>query len=66
MGEHWTKRAIKTLLDYCIVSRFLEYLYDCGVLHKNGSKMDEFIEALKVQDARVELKINFKKKKQEE
>ena len=46
----------KTLLD-------LDYADDLTILDESVSKMNEFLEVLRVQGARIGLKINLKKTK---
>ena len=46
----------KTLLE-------LDYSDDLSILDESMSKMNEFLEVLRVQDARIGLKINVKKTK---
>ena len=41
----------------------LDYADDFGILDKSVSKMNEFLEVLQVQGARIDLKINVKKTK---
>ena len=56
IGDHGIKWGGKTLLD-------LDYADDLSKLYGSMSKMNEFLEVLRVQDARIGLKINVKKTK---
>ena len=53
-GDHGIKWEGKTLLD-------LDYADDLSVLDESLSKMNEFLEVLRVRGARIGLKINVKK-----
>ena len=54
MGDHEIKWGGKTLLD-------LDYADDLSILDESLSKMNEFLEFLWVQGARIGLEINVKK-----
>ena len=54
MGDHGIKWGGKTLLD-------LDYIDDLSILDKSLSKVDELLEVLRIQGARLGLKINVKK-----
>ena len=56
MGEHSIKWGGKTLLD-------LDYADDLSILGKIMIKMNELLEVLRVQDARIGLNMNVKKSK---
>ena len=56
IGEHGIKWGGKTLLD-------LDYADGLSILDESVSKMNEFLEVLRVQGARIGLKINVKKTK---
>ena len=56
MGDHGIKCGGKTLLD-------LDYVDDLSFLDESESKMNEHLEVLLVQGARIASKINFKKNK---
>ena len=56
MGEHRIKWGSKTLLD-------LDYAYDLSILDERVRKMNELLEVLRVQSARIDWKINVKKTK---
>ena len=56
MGDHGIIWGGKTLLD-------LDYADNLSIIDENVSKMNELLEVLRVQDARIGLKINFKKTK---
>ena len=53
MGDHGIKRGGKTLLD-------LDYADDLSMLDESVRKMNEFLEVLRFQGARIGLKINVK------
>ena len=53
MGDHGIKLGGKTLLD-------LNYADDFNILEESASKMNELLEVLRVQGARIGLKINVK------
>ena len=55
-GHHGIKWAGKTLLD-------LNYTDDLSILDESLSKMNELLEVLRVQNARIGLKVNVKKTK---
>ena len=54
MGDHGIKRGGKTLLD-------LDYAGNLSILDESVSKMNELLEVLQVQGARIGLKINVTK-----
>ena len=54
MGDHGIKCTGKTSLD-------LDYADDLSILDESVSKMNEFLEVLRVQGARIGSKINVKK-----
>ena len=54
MGAYGIKWGGKTLLD-------LEYSDDLSILYESVSKINEILEVLRVQGARIGLKINVKK-----
>ena len=54
MGHYWIKCGGETLLD-------LHYADDLSTLDESVSKMNEFLEVLRVQVARIGLKIKVKK-----
>ena len=56
MGDHGIKWGGATLLE-------LDYTDDLSILDESVSKMDELLEVLRVQRARIGLKINVKKNK---
>ena len=56
IGDHEIKWGGKTLMD-------LDYADDLSILDESASKMSEFLEVLRVQGARIGLKINVKKTK---
>jgi hypothetical protein len=56
MGDHGIKLGSKTLLD-------LDYSDDLGILDESVSKMNELLEVLQVQGARIGTKINVKQTK---
>ena len=56
MGGHGIKRRGKTLLDF-------DYVDDLSILDESVSKMNELLKILRVQGARIGLKINVKKTK---
>ena len=56
IGDHGIKWGGRTLFD-------LEYADDLGILDESESKMNEFLEVLRVQGAIISLKINVKKTK---
>ena len=56
MGEHGIKWWRKTSLD-------LDYADDLSLLDESVSKMNEVLEVLRVQGARIGLKINVRKTK---
>ena len=56
IGDHEIKWRGKTLLDS-------DYADDLNILGESVSKMNEFLEVLQVQGARIGLKINVKKTK---
>ena len=56
MGDHRIKWGGKTLLE-------LDYTDDLSILDESVSKMNELSEILRVQGAKVSLKINVKKTK---
>ena len=56
MVEHGLERERKTFLD-------LDYANDLCILDESVSKMNKILEALRVQGARIGLKINVKKTK---
>ena len=56
IGDHGIKWGRKTLLD-------LDYADDLSILDESVSKMNEFLEVLRVQGATIGLKINVKKSK---
>ena len=53
-GDHGIKWGGKTLLD-------LDCADDLGILDESVSKMNEFLEVLRVQGARIGFKINVNK-----
>ena len=56
IGDHGIKWGGRTLLD-------LDYADDLSILDESVSKMNEFLEVLRVQGAKIGLKINVKKTK---
>ena len=56
METHEIQWREKTLLD-------LDYADDLSILDESVSKMNKFLEVLRVQGARIGLKINVKKTK---
>ena len=54
MGEHGIKWESKSLLD-------LDYTDDLSILDENLSKINKFLEALRAQCARIDLKIKVNK-----
>ena len=54
IGDHGSKWGGKTLLN-------LDYVDDLSILDESVSKMNDFLEVLRVQGARIGLKINVKK-----
>ena len=54
MGDHGIKWGGKTLLD-------LEYADELSILSESVSRMNELLKVLRVQGARIGLKINDKK-----
>ena len=54
IGDHGIKWGGRTLLD-------LDYADDLSILDESVSKMNEFLEVLRVQGAKIGLKINVKK-----
>ena len=56
MGDHGIKWRGKTLLD-------LNYADDLSILDESKSKLNKLVEVLRVQGARIDLKINVKKSK---
>ena len=56
IGDHGIKWGGKTLLD-------LDYADDLSILDESVSKMNEFLEVLRDQGAKIGLKINVKKTK---
>ena len=56
IGDHGIKWGGRTLLD-------LDYADDLSILDESVSKMNEFLEVLRVQGAKISLKINVKKTK---
>jgi hypothetical protein len=54
IGDHKIKWRGKRFLD-------LVYTYDLSILNERVSKMKELLEVLRVQGARIGLKINIKK-----
>ena len=56
VGEHGIKWGRKIFLDF-------EYADDLSILDESISKINEFLEVLRVQFARIGLKINLKKTK---
>ena len=55
-GDNIWEMGGKTLLD-------LDYADDLSVLYESVSKMNDFLEIIRVQGARIGLKINAKKSK---
>ena len=55
IGDHRIKWGGKMLLD-------LDYADDLSILDESVSKMNEFLEVLRVQGAKIGLKINVKLK----
>jgi hypothetical protein len=58
MGDHGIKWGGKSLLDF-----FLDYADDLSILDESVSKMNKVLEVLRVQGARIGLKINVRKTK---
>ena len=56
MGEHWIKWEGKTFVD-------LDYANDLSTLHESVTKMNELLKVLRVQEARIGLRIDVKKTK---
>ena len=56
MGEHRIKHGGKSFMD-------LDYADDLSILDESVSKMNELLEVLQIQGARIGLKINVKKTK---
>ena len=56
MWEYGIQWGGKTLLD-------LDYVDELSILDESGSKINELLEVLWVQGARIGLKVNFKKTK---
>ena len=56
MGDYGIKLREKTILN-------LDYAHDLSILGESLSKMNEFLQVLRVQAARIGLKINVKKTK---
>ena len=56
MGDYGIQWGGKALLD-------LNYAHDLSILDESMKKMNDFLEVLRFQDARIGLKINVKKTK---